>query len=155
MLPITAPTQSRKSLDTPQPQPPQQAPDTLPTPPSGRRQPKTNGDYITTSRGRLRVSRSSGSGDSDDGNGDDGDSMVRAEEDPAAAKRRQNTVAARRSRQRKLEHVRTLEAKVQALTGERDELKVKCSRLEDRVAFLKEMIVNGKSGIKSDDIDMS
>jgi len=39
------------------------------------------------------------------------------------------------------------------LTGERDELKVKCSRLEDRVAFLKEMIVTGKPAGKGGDGD--
>ncbi|KAF9504314.1 hypothetical protein BS47DRAFT_1355370 [Hydnum rufescens UP504] len=150
MLPLTAPTQSRRSSSTPLHS------QTLATPAPGR-EPNSKGDYMA-SRGRTRRSRSSASVDSEDGNADDGDESgtgVRVEEDPAAAKRRQNTVAARRSRQRKLEHVRNLESKVQELTGERDELKVKCSRLEDRVAFLKEMIVNGKAGSRGDDMDMS
>jgi hypothetical protein len=66
-------------------------------------------------------------------------------EDPVALKRRQNTIAARRSRQRKLEHVRSLEKQVDGLTRERDELRSRVARLEDRVAFLKE-IVAGSSG---------
>lgn len=66
-------------------------------------------------------------------------------EDPVALKRRQNTIAARRSRQRKLEHVRSLEKQVDGLTRERDELRSRVARLEDRVAFLKE-IVAGSGG---------
>ncbi|KAF8305197.1 hypothetical protein DL93DRAFT_2033401, partial [Clavulina sp. PMI_390] len=55
-------------------------------------------------------------------------------------KRRQNTIAARRSRQRKLEHVRALEGQVDVLTRERDDLRARVSQLEDRVAFLKEIV---------------
>ncbi len=64
--------------------------------------------------------------------------------DPIALKRRQNTVAARRTRQRKLEHVRSLEAEVVALRGERDALKERCGVLEERVGFLKGMVVGGQ-----------
>lgn len=69
-------------------------------------------------------------------------------EDPVALKRRQNTIAARRSRQRKLEHVRSLEKQVDGLTRERDELRSRVARLEDRVAFLKEIVAGngGSSG---------
>lgn len=66
-------------------------------------------------------------------------------EDPLALKRRQNTIAARRSRQRKLEHVRSLEKQVEGLTRERDELKGRVARLEDRVSFLKEIVAGGGS----------
>lgn len=64
-------------------------------------------------------------------------------DDPISLKRRQNTIAARRSRQRKLEHVRSLERQVEDLTGERDELRTRVARLEDRVAFLKEIVAGG------------
>lgn len=66
-------------------------------------------------------------------------------EDPLAVKRRQNTIAARRSRQRKLEHVRSLEKQVEMLTKERDDLKSRVNRLEDRVGFLKEIVGGGTS----------
>lgn len=64
--------------------------------------------------------------------------------DPLALKRRQNTVAARRSRQRKLEHVRALEAEVVQLRGERDALRERCGVLEERVGFLRGMVVGSK-----------
>jgi len=67
-------------------------------------------------------------------------------EDPVALKRRQNTIAARRSRQRKLEHVRSLEKQVDGLTRERDELRSRVARLEDRVAFLKEIVAGNGGG---------
>lgn len=67
-------------------------------------------------------------------------------EDPLALKRRQNTIAARRSRQRKLEHVRALEDQVSGLTRERDELRSRVARLEDRVTFLKEIVAGGGTG---------
>lgn len=67
-------------------------------------------------------------------------------EDPLALKRRQNTIAARRSRQRKLEHVRSLEDQVSGLTRERDELRSRVARLEDRVTFLKEIVAGGGTG---------
>ncbi|KAF8313969.1 uncharacterized protein EI90DRAFT_480581 [Cantharellus anzutake] len=61
--------------------------------------------------------------------------------DPIALKRRQNTVAARRSRQRKLEHVRALEAEVVALRGERDALRERCGSGPESRARVREIWV--------------
>ncbi|KAF8523287.1 hypothetical protein BU17DRAFT_43928 [Hysterangium stoloniferum] len=49
------------------------------------------------------------------------------------AKRRQNTLAARRSRQRKLEHVRELEETVQNLTQDRDEWMQRAYQAEEKL----------------------
>lgn len=51
-------------------------------------------------------------------------------EDAIEAKRRQNTVAARRSRMRKLEYVRELEGRVEDLQRERDEAIARAERAE-------------------------
>lgn len=51
-------------------------------------------------------------------------------EDAIEAKRRQNTVAARRSRMRKLEYVRELETRVEDLQRERDEAIARAERAE-------------------------
>ncbi|KAF9504311.1 hypothetical protein BS47DRAFT_1249877, partial [Hydnum rufescens UP504] len=55
-------------------------------------------------------------------------------------KRRQNTIAARRSRQRKLQYVRDLESRVQSLAAERDALITKIEKLEERNEIFKELL---------------
>src|SRR5258708_26896801 len=75
--------------------------------------------------------------------------VVSIADSPAARKRRQNTIAARRSRQRKLEYVRTLEMKVEDLEKERDELRTRCGKAEEKVQWLREMIVAGRDGVGS------
>ncbi|KAF8313960.1 uncharacterized protein EI90DRAFT_3091077 [Cantharellus anzutake] len=72
--------------------------------------------------------------------------VVSIADSPAARKRRQNTIAARRSRQRKLEYVRMLERKVEDLEKERDDLKARCEKAEEKVQWLREMIVEGRGG---------
>ncbi|KAF8321069.1 uncharacterized protein EI90DRAFT_3020335 [Cantharellus anzutake] len=71
-------------------------------------------------------------------------SIVPAADSPEARKRRLNTIAARRSRQRKLEYVRSLEAQVAELQKERDELRARCRRGEEKVQWLKEMLMDGR-----------
>ena len=75
---------------------------------------------------------------------EDGD-VVSVADSPEARKRRQNTIAARRSRQRKLEYVRTLEIQVAELEKERDELKARSEKAEEKVQWLKEMLMDGRS----------
>jgi hypothetical protein len=49
------------------------------------------------------------------------------------AKRRQNTLAARRSRQRKLDHVRGLEELLDRMTKDRDMWKERAMRAEEKI----------------------
>jgi len=116
--PLTVPTQTRS------PNPNARAPSTQSAPP-----------HMLRNNGNNGKRELSGSPDPS------GDTSLT--EDPLALKRRQNTIAARRSRQRKLEHVRSLEKQVDNLTRERDELRSRVARLEDRVAFLKEIVAGG------------
>ena len=53
--------------------------------------------------------------------------------DHIALKRRQNTLAARKSRQRKLETARLMDELVERLTQERDDYKLKCEQLEEEL----------------------
>ena len=88
----------------------------------------------------VSVARSVGS---DDLSGDDLD-MEEAKgldsADLAAEKRRQNTIAARRSRQRKLQYVRDLELRVQSLASERDALAARIEKLEERNEIFRELL---------------
>lgn len=64
----------------------------------------------------------------------------RALEDDAETKRKRNTMAARRYRQRKLDRVAELEKQLAEMTSERDDLKVKLARREAEVGALREVI---------------
>ncbi|RFU35282.1 hypothetical protein B7463_g1031, partial [Scytalidium lignicola] len=64
----------------------------------------------------------------------------------AIEKRRSNTLAARRYRQKRLDHVEELEAALAATINERDELKVRVARLEGELGGLKELL---KTGVRS------
>ena len=71
------------------------------------------------SKGKKRA-RSEVDGHGDDDDPEDDDEVDPTTQDAIEAKRRQNTLAARRSRQRKLQHVRVLEEKVEHITQDRD-----------------------------------
>lgn len=58
----------------------------------------------------------------------------------AAAKRRQNTIAARKSRERKTRYVNELEDQVEGLSRERDVLKAAVASLEERVVLMSEVL---------------
>lgn len=60
-------------------------------------------------------------------------------------KRRNNTLAARRYRQKRLDHIEELESALAATARERDELKVKVARLEGELGGLKELLKSGSS----------
>lgn len=60
-------------------------------------------------------------------------------------KRRNNTLAARRYRQKRLDHIEELEAALAATARERDELKVRVARLEGELGGLKELLKSGSS----------
>ncbi|KAI9898033.1 hypothetical protein N3K66_006393 [Trichothecium roseum] len=64
----------------------------------------------------------------------------RALEEDAETKRKRNTMAARRYRQRKLDRVAELEKQLAEMTSERDDLKVKLARREAEVGALREVI---------------
>ncbi|KAG6041511.1 hypothetical protein E4U41_003814 [Claviceps citrina] len=64
-----------------------------------------------------------------------------ASEDAQAAIRRQrNTMAARKYRQKRLDHISFLEETVDKVTGERNELKLQLARREAEVDALREML---------------
>ncbi|KAF8334633.1 uncharacterized protein EI90DRAFT_3049613 [Cantharellus anzutake] len=71
--------------------------------------------------------------------------VISVADSPEARKRRQNTVAARRSRQRKLEYVRSLETQLAELKNEREGLISRYQKAEERVEWLKEMLMDGRS----------
>ncbi len=76
--------------------------------------------------------------------------VVSVADSPDARKRRQNTIAARRSRQRKLDYVRSLETQVAELEKERDELKARSEKAEEKVQWLKEMLMDGRGASGND-----
>ncbi|KAJ4291865.1 hypothetical protein N0V90_009761 [Kalmusia sp. IMI 367209] len=55
-------------------------------------------------------------------------------------KRRANTMAARRYRQKRVDQMNTLESQLKDTQSERDELKVRCARLEGEVETLRAML---------------
>ena len=63
----------------------------------------------------------------------DGLQPTNSEQEAIAAKRRQNTLAARRSRKRKLEYQQELEAKLEGVTRERDMWKDRAMSLKGQV----------------------
>ncbi|KAF8313962.1 uncharacterized protein EI90DRAFT_3091092 [Cantharellus anzutake] len=75
--------------------------------------------------------------------------VISVADSPDARKRRQNTIAARRSRQRKLEYVRTLESQVADLEKERDDFKARCDKAEEKIQWLKEMLMDGRGAGRS------
>ncbi|QKX56846.1 uncharacterized protein TRUGW13939_03953 [Talaromyces rugulosus] len=67
-------------------------------------------------------------------------SVEDSEEERAVEKRRRNTMAARRFRKRKLDHVSELESKLAKVTGERDELKLQIAKWEGEVMALRKLM---------------
>ena len=64
-----------------------------------------------------------------------------ASESPAAAlKRHRNTLAARKYRQKRLDRIAELEMALDAMTRERDELRLRLARQEAETSTLKEML---------------
>ena len=72
--------------------------------------------------------------------------------DQAAFKRLQNTIAARKSRERKIQHVNQLEQRVEELKKERDALQERSSRLEERVTIMEEIIYPGRETRRIDTV---
>lgn len=75
-------------------------------------------------------------------------SSKRDAEDPdVVVKRQRNTIAARKYRQKRLDRIQELEDALKAMTGERDDLKLKLARQEAETAALREMMQmkSGKS----------
>ncbi|KAM4055812.1 leucine zipper domain-containing protein [Hirsutella rhossiliensis] len=62
--------------------------------------------------------------------------------DDAAARRRRNTLAARKYRQRRLDRIAELERALGEVTGERDELRLRLARREAEVEALREMLAH-------------
>ncbi|KAF2260736.1 hypothetical protein CC78DRAFT_414233, partial [Lojkania enalia] len=55
-------------------------------------------------------------------------------------KRRQNTLAARRYRQKRVDQMNSLESQLKETQSERDELKVRVARLEGEVETLRQLL---------------
>lgn len=75
-------------------------------------------------------------------------SSKRDAEDPdVVVKRQRNTIAARKYRQKRLDRIQELEDALKAMTGERDDLRLKLARQEAETAALREMMQmkSGKS----------
>lgn len=62
------------------------------------------------------------------------------EDDEAAIKRHRNTLAARKYRQKRLDRIKELEDALEAMTSERDELRIKLARQEAENEALKTMM---------------
>lgn len=71
-------------------------------------------------------------------------------ENLAILKRRQNTIAARKSRERKSQYLNRLEDQVEQLTKERDSLKETVTRLEERVIIMGEMMYPDRENLRAD-----
>lgn len=68
-------------------------------------------------------------------------SSKRDAEDPdVVVKRQRNTIAARKYRQKRLDRIQELEDALKAMTGERDDLRLKLARQEAETAALREMM---------------
>lgn len=72
-----------------------------------------------------------------------------AEDPDVVVKRQRNTIAARKYRQKRLDRIQELEDALKAVTGERDDLKLRLARQEAETAALREMM-QMKSGKSSD-----
>lgn len=83
----------------------------------------------------IRSPPTSGGGGGGGGAGDDPDVVL---------KRQRNTIAARKYRQKRLDRIKELEDALEAMTRERDELRLKLARQEAETAALKEMMQMGK-----------
>jgi hypothetical protein len=59
-------------------------------------------------------------------------------------KRKANTMAARRYRQKRVDQMSTLETQLKDTQSERDNLKVRCARLEGEVETLRALLRNQK-----------
>ena len=55
-------------------------------------------------------------------------------------KRKANTLAARRYRQKRVDQMSSLEAEIKEVKTERDDLKVRCARLEGEVETLRALL---------------
>ncbi|KAH8692595.1 hypothetical protein BGW36DRAFT_362150 [Talaromyces proteolyticus] len=72
--------------------------------------------------------------------GDSSHSAQDSEDEKAVEKRRRNTMAARRFRKRKLDHVAELESKLSTVTQERDDLKLQIAKWEGEVMALRKLL---------------
>ncbi|KAH8660653.1 hypothetical protein BGZ60DRAFT_381937, partial [Tricladium varicosporioides] len=59
-------------------------------------------------------------------------------------KRTRNTLAARRYRQRRVDEVSGLESQLKETRSERDDLKIRCARLEGEVETLRKLLEGRK-----------
>ncbi|KAJ5670403.1 bZIP transcription factor bZIP-1 [Penicillium maclennaniae] len=69
-----------------------------------------------------------------------GDDVLGRVDSSRVEKRRLNTLAARRCRQRRLDRVKSLEDELEAMRKERDELRLRCSKLEGETEALKGLL---------------
>ncbi|KAH8921249.1 hypothetical protein BT69DRAFT_1280295 [Atractiella rhizophila] len=80
--------------------------------------------------------------------GDDGQELPQSLLSSIEIKRRQNTLAARRSRARKQEHVKSLEDEVNKLMHERDAWKQKAEKFEEELRRVTGAGALGESGLQ-------
>lgn len=71
-------------------------------------------------------------------------SAENSEEDKIVEKRRRNTLAARRFRQKQQDRVTNLEAELAIVTKERDELKMLVARYQGETEALRKLVADGK-----------
>lgn len=69
-----------------------------------------------------------------------GDESLSRGESSRIEKRRLNTLAARRCRQRRLDRMKGLEAELESVRRERDELRLRVSKLEGETEALKTLL---------------
>ncbi|KAK3337615.1 hypothetical protein B0T19DRAFT_79641 [Cercophora scortea] len=118
-----SPSTSTSPANTPPTPQASQEPDPqpLPTPPPPASAPKK--------RGRPPTKRVSPSGEG--GDDDDQDTLV---------KRQRNNIAAKKYRQKKVDRIEQLEAELDEVKGERDELRIRLARQEAETSALREML---------------
>ena len=86
----------------------------------------------SSSHSPISASTASGKRKADDTSAKDGDKVL---------KRQKNTMAARKYRQKRLDHIADLEKALGDMTEDRDELRLKLARREAEVDALREMLM--------------
>lgn len=126
--------------------------ETLTLNPAPLQQPSSSSNTLTpTTAAPPDLPNSRASSPSSDSPGGGGGSSSRAGagrtskrdvvEDPdVVVKRQRNTIAARKYRQKRLDRIQELEDALKAMTGERDDLRLRLARQEAETAALREMM---------------
>ncbi|PKS04974.1 hypothetical protein jhhlp_008340 [Lomentospora prolificans] len=97
-------------------------------------------DFPPPSTGASPQSTSSTPSNTSNSKSASGGSCRPRDEDDAAAKRYRNTLAARKYRQKRLDRIKELEEALEAVSRERDELRIKLARQEAQTEALKSMM---------------